>query len=238
MKTNSKRFIDAFNQIDYSLRAQHNFKRSMNFSDMIRRSTAFSSVVRKFEEELIDFSRLRNAIIHQSNDELTIAEPHNDITLKIERIAKIISTPPAVIATIKHSDVLVVENDVKLIDVIKLIAKTGYSNIPVYKQNELVGVANGQRLLNNLGFALESNNNILDYINSTTIQEIVAQEDKKSYYAVANQHLSIEEALNMFYANRKLLVILITHSGSTMEPPIGIVTVSDIMDLNAVLDNY
>ena len=238
MKPNSKRFIDAFNQIDYALRAQHNFKRSMNFSDMIRRSAALSSVVRKYEDYLIDFSRLRNAIIHNSNDEYIIAEPHDDITLKIERFAKILTTPPSVLDTIKSNDVLVVEYDVKILDVIKLVSKSGYSNIPVYKNNTLIGVANGQRVLNYLGFALEGGADLSDYIKTKNIEDIVTCEEKKSYYAVASERLSIEEALNMFYSNRKLLVVLITHTGSMQEPPIGIVTVSDIMDMNTVLDNY
>lgn len=238
LKPNSKRFIDAFNQIDYALRAQHNFKRSMNFSDMIRRSTALSSVVRKYEEDLIDYSRLRNAIIHNSNDEYIIAEPHDDVTQKIERLAKIITTPPFVLDAIHKNDVLVVEHDVKVVEVIKLIAKTGYSNIPVYQNNSLVGIANGQRLLNKIGYALEGGKNINDFICENNILNLVQPDDNKVYYAVANDRLTIEEALNMFYSNRKLLVVLITRTGSTQEPPIGIVTTSDIMDMNTILDNY
>ena len=83
-ESNAKRFINAYNQIDYALRVQHNFKRSMGFSDMIRRAGAINHIVRKYEDDLITFGRLRNAIIHGSNDELLIAEPHEDIVLKIE----------------------------------------------------------------------------------------------------------------------------------------------------------
>ena len=50
--------------------------------------------------------------------------------------------------------------------------------------------------------------------------------------------LTIEEALNLFYTNRKLLAILITKTGNYNEPALGIITVSDIIDLNAMLDNY
>ena len=84
MKTNAERFITAYNSIDYSLRTIYNFKRSMSFSDVIRRGVVLNSVVRKYEEDLIDFGRLRNAIIHQGNSKYTIAEPHDDIVEKIE----------------------------------------------------------------------------------------------------------------------------------------------------------
>ena len=90
MKTisHARRFINAYNQIDYALRVQHNFKRSMGFSDMIRRAVSLNHIVRKYEDDLIDFGRLRNAIIHGSNDDILIAEPHEDVVFKIEHTTK------------------------------------------------------------------------------------------------------------------------------------------------------
>ena len=41
--------------------------------------------LRKYEDELIDFSRLRNAIVHQSAPDKVIAEPHLDVVEKIEK---------------------------------------------------------------------------------------------------------------------------------------------------------
>ena len=38
MESNARRFINAYNTIDYAIRVQHNFKRSMSFSDLIRRA--------------------------------------------------------------------------------------------------------------------------------------------------------------------------------------------------------
>ena len=67
-KSNATRFIDAYNKIDYALRVQHNFKRSLSFSDMIRKAVVQNHIVRKYEDDLIDFGRLRNAIVHKSND--------------------------------------------------------------------------------------------------------------------------------------------------------------------------
>ena len=90
--SNATRFVNAYNQIDYSLRTQYNFKRSMNFSDLIRRSVLVNHVVRKYEDDLIDYGRLRNAIIHRSNDNITIAEPHDSVVENIEKIAKQFAT--------------------------------------------------------------------------------------------------------------------------------------------------
>ena len=49
---------------------------------------------------------------------------------------------------------------------------------------------------------------------------------------------TLENVLNLFYKNRKLLVILITKNGSDTDMPLGIISVSDIMDINSIMENY
>ena len=151
MKTlsNAKRFINAYNQIDYSLRVQHNFKRSMGFSDMIRRAVSINHIVRKYEDDLIDFGRLRNAIIHGSNDDVIIAEPHEDVVLKIEHLERLITTPPKALDVLNEKDVLTVNFDMSIKDVIKKIneealelrRKLQVENEDVYNLNIYIGIS-------------------------------------------------------------------------------------------------
>ena len=70
---NAKRFINAYNRLDQGLRDIYSIKRSLNYSDMIRKVASVNTVVQKFEEDLIDYGRLRNAIVHGSCEEI-IAE--------------------------------------------------------------------------------------------------------------------------------------------------------------------
>jgi len=65
-RTNSERFISAYNSIDHSLRAIYGFKRSISFADLVRKAVTLNSVVRKYEDELIDYGRLRNSIVHKT----------------------------------------------------------------------------------------------------------------------------------------------------------------------------
>ena len=39
---------------------------------------------------MIDYGRLRNAIIHHSREDMIIAEPHEDIVQKFEKIEELI----------------------------------------------------------------------------------------------------------------------------------------------------
>ena len=94
--TNAQRFLNAYNTLDHSLRTQYNFKRTIAFSDVIRRSVMLNSVIRKYEDDLIDYGRLRNAIVHSGNEQEIIAEPNTNVVEKLEKIAQIVSTPPKV----------------------------------------------------------------------------------------------------------------------------------------------
>jgi predicted transcriptional regulator len=238
MKSNARRFIDAYNSIDYAIRVQHNFKRSMSFSDIIRRAVPLNYIVRKYEDDLVDYGRLRNAIIHRSSDDFIIAEPHDDVVEKIEHIAEIITTPPKAIEAIGERNVLCVQNDVLVRDVITLISNSAFSNIPVYKNGGLIGIANGQRILDRLGEEISHGKSVDEFISSTKIEEILNVKIVSKYYEIVPQDGTIENILKLFYDNRKLTAVLITKDGLINQTPIGIITSSDVIEMNNILDNY
>lgn len=238
MKTNAERFITAYNSIDYSLRTIYNFKRSMSFSDVIRRGVVLNSVVRKYEEDLIDFGRLRNAIIHQGNSKYTIAEPHDDIVEKIEKLAELIAQPPLAIDRVGNKEVITLSGDVKIASAMELIYRTGYSNLPIYSANKLIGVLNGRKLVNVLGKKISEGINLQEYVSSTSVEEIVEEMGEDYYFVLADEHLTIDTAMNYFENNRKLLIILITKGGKDSEKPLKIISSADIIDMKKILDVY
>lgn len=237
-KSLATRFINAYNIIDQELRVQHNFRRSMSFSDMIRKAVVVNFIVRKYEDKLIDYGRLRNAIIHKSNDEYIIAEPHEDVVIEMEKIAQLISAPPRVWDTVCTKDVVTVNYNVNLSQIVEIIYSSSFSNLPVYKNGGLIGVANGQKILNLIGRAIKEKQDINLFLNSTTIESVIEEFNKSKYFEVVPMDITIEEALDLFYKNRKLLIIILTKNGSMQEVPLGILTPSDVMQMNAVLENY
>lgn len=238
MPTLAQRFINAYNQIDYAIRVQLNFKRSLSFSDMIRRAVPLNYIVRKYEDVLIDYSRLRNAIVHKSNEEYIIAEPHEDVVVDIEKIAKIITTPPKAIDTVCNKNVLCALASDSIKDVIKLIHSSQYSNIPIYDGNTLIGIAIGQRILDDIGGAIENKEDIDHHIENTNIGSILNPKSTSKYYEVCPVIATVEEVLNLFFRNRKLLCVILTKNGTEKEPPIGIITSSDVLEMNTILENY
>ena len=119
-----------------------------------------------------------------------------------------------------------------------LIAKSKFSNIPVYRNSELIGVANGQKILNSLGQFLLSGGKADVFLNNVKIEDMLSSLENSNYYKVVPADYSVEQALNEFHDNSKLLALLFTKSGSTKELPIGIMTGADVLKANNILENY
>ena len=167
-----------------------------------------------------------------------IAEPHTDVVEEFEKIADLVSAPPKVFDTVCTKEVFTVEHTTNLYDVIKLIYSSSYSNIPVYKNGGVIGVANGQKILDYIGKHLNYGVDIDDFLKNTTIEKFVKDQSgtEIKYFEVCDINLTVEKALNLFFQNRKLLMIILTPSGMLQEMPIGLITPTDIMDLNKVIE--
>lgn len=236
--SNAKRFLKAFNNIEYSLKTRYSFNRAMGFSELIRKTVSLNYVVRKYEDDLVDYGRLRNAIIHNNNEDIVIAEPHESVVENIEHIEKLINKPPLVIDTVARKDVLICEANAKMKDVIIMMTKSKYSNIPVYDGENLIGIANGQKILDSFGQFILAGGKADVFLSSVKIEDMLSSIDNNDYYLVANSKLSLEDALNAFHGNAKLLAILITKTGKMKEKPLGIMTGKDVIEANAILEKY
>lgn len=233
---NAVRFISAYNRLDQGLRDIYSIKRTLNFADMIRKVASVNTVVASFEEDLIDYGRLRNAIVHKSGDDI-IAEPNIEVVEKLEKIARIINTPPKVVDCIKPRKVFTASGETPLKEVIREMKANGYSIVPVYISQTLVGVINRKMVVEGIGKFIEENKDIDD-----AIEEPVAQclniFDETNHYEVAPATITVENLLYMFQQNRKLSSVILTENGNFDEPAQAVLVSADLIDLNTILDNY
>ncbi len=237
-KTNAMRFLYAFNNIDYTIKTRYNLNRSMGFSEAVRRTVALNYTIRKYEDDLISYGRLRNAIVHD-NDGYIIAEPHIEVVEKIEKIERVLTTPPRALDVVARRDVLLVHGSKSMREVICLIASSNYSNIPVYNNNnEIIGIANGQKILDMMGMYLISGGKCETFLNSIKIEDMLSKVEHSDYYAFANKDITVEQALDLFHQNSKLLAILVTKNGGAKEKPLGIMTGADVLKMNKILEDY
>lgn len=234
---NARRFINAYNKIESALRAQNGFGTSVTYSEAIRRASKNNSIVRKYEDDLISYGMLRNAIVHNSNDQYVIAEPYDVVVDDYEKIANLICTPPLAINTSCVKQVKCVDAKITLKEAMIYMSKTGYSSFPVYSDGMLIGVANAGKITQAIGRRLDDGENIVTLLNSH-VGDIVKHVGEETFYTIVDRNVTIDKIMNLFAENRKLTVVLITPHGSLVEVPIGIIVVSDILEINRVLDDY
>ena len=235
-ESNSKRFIDAYNRLDQGIRDIYNIKASISFSDCIRRVSAVNSVIKKYEDDIMEYGRLRNAIVHRSGEE-TIAEPNTHVVEKLEAIARLICTPPRVMDTVANRSVFVVNVNTPLSEVMIQLFQTGYSVVPVYDGLNLVGVINRKMIVESLGASIAAGVQLNDLVKLSVSEALDLSSGSNSFEVVAS-NVTIDNVLHLFQSNRKLSVVIITRNGNYNEQPLGVVTTSDTIDMQTILDNY
>lgn len=234
--SNSSRFIDSYNRLDKCIRDIYNIKPSLSFSDAVRRAASVSSVIKKYEDDLIDYGRLRNAIVHRSTD-TPIAEPHDDVVEKLESITRLVATPPLAISCVSNRAIFIVDINEKLGNVLTEMYKTGYSCVPVYSSDTLVGVINRKMIVDTIGENLISKNKLTDLINKPVSQALNIM-DVSSHYEVVPDNITLDNLLYLFQQNKKLSIVLLTKGGSFKEKPVGVVVTADLIYMQEILDNY
>jgi predicted transcriptional regulator len=218
------------------LRTQYNFKTNISFSDLIRRCASLNQVIRSYEDDLIDLARLRNAIIH-SRSEKVIAEPHEDVVVIIEKVARIISTPPLVVDAIKQGKVDIISAESNLRDYVIMSSSIGHSNIPVYKSNMLIGVMQRHFFMEILGLVIKDGRDVDDYLLGTTLEQFLREYTSCVHFTIVSARVTIEEIIELF-TNRKLSAILITDNGTSGGRLMNIITTADIISLMQILEGY
>ena len=64
--SNASRFLHSYNRIEAQLKLIHGVKAAMNFTDLVKKCSDVDITVRRYATELIDYGKLRNAIVHRS----------------------------------------------------------------------------------------------------------------------------------------------------------------------------
>ena len=234
--SNSKRFIDAYNRLDQGMREIYNIKPTVSFSDCVRKVSPINAVIRKYEDDIIEYGRLRNAIVHRSGEE-TIAEPNTNVVEKLEQIARLICTPPRVLDTVANRSIYTADSSTTLGEILKRLFETGYSVVPIYEGGELKGVVNRKMIVEALGATLAAKID-LDEFSHLAISEAVDLKSSANSYEVVSASITIDNMLYLFQQNRKLSVVIITRNGNFNEQPLGIVVTSDTIDMQTIIDNY
>lgn len=231
---NARDFITSYNRVDARLRAVYRGKGNLNFTDLVRRCAEFHPTVKRYEEELLSFARLRNAIVHESRGEHVIAEPCDEATELFAHIADLLCSPPK-LSVLKEKNVSGISAEKPLSDAVLLSARTGFSNLPVYLGGRMIGVLGSRRIVRELGRAIERGEDVDEFLR-TPCGEVTAEEDMLRFYRVLGRNDTVQSAVDAFAENRKLLAVIVTETGNAGDKIVDLITASDLPRLMQLLE--
>ena len=107
-----------------------------------------------------------------------------------------------------------------------------------YQGEKLIGILNGRKLISALGEKIGEGANLEDFVQNTTVAQVLPSMGEDYYFMLADKSLTIDAAMNFFENNRKLLIILITKDGKDTGKPLKIISSADIIDMKRILDVY
>ncbi|HLQ39934.1 MAG TPA: CBS domain-containing protein [Tetragenococcus sp.] len=219
-------FLSSFNRIEKWLREQLNNPGNMGFAQIVRHLSKRSDLsVKKYENDLLQISQLRNAIVHeQIGDDFIIAEPNQWVLDQIQLIEHELLQPERVLPHFAKK-VTGFEQDISLKELLKIIADKRYSQFPLYKKGEFQGLLT----LRGIGYwlAKESLTGQIDLTHKTA-KELILKDGKKTNYAFVSGQTTINEVEEMFRKDALLDAILITKKGNENGNLLGIIRPRDI----------
>jgi predicted transcriptional regulator len=228
MGQNADDFLSSFNRIEKFFKQALNNPTNMGFAEMSRRlSRARNSQVSRFETELLEFAQLRNAIVHsQIESDFIIAEPNDWAVARIQKIEQALTAPEKVIPRFGRK-VTGFEKDVPLKDLLRIIAKKGYSTFPLYQKGKFIGLIT----LRVVGywFAVESQFGPL-HIEDKVASDLLMEHGKSVNYEFVNAKTPIYKVRDRFRENTFLEAVLITKNGSSSGELLGIIRPRDIFN--------
>jgi CBS domain-containing protein len=229
----SERFEIAFNKIHKSLIDKIGDTTEDRFKNLVEMGMQKHSLVRSFYNELIQFAKLRNAIVHEKVDhDYYIAEPHLEIVQRIEKIAGYFQRPETALSIATKEVHHFLESD-RLADVLSCIRKTSYSRFPIYNgKGEYRWLLTATYILNWLTNRLS--NQVIDLSNAK-ISDLASKKEKElvAFISKTSSIFKAEEIFETFHKKgEKLEAIIITLNGSENEKPLGIVTSYDLIEID------
>lgn len=227
--SNAKRFISAYNKLDSRLRERYNLRSNLTFSETVRICAAKNAVVRKYEDDLNDYGRLRNAIVHKSNSDMIIAEPHLSVVETLEHILELVSAPPRADSTVSKPKATA-RADASIASVIKMMAQGGFSSVPVISGGKIAGVVTNKIIVEAIARRLSDVDN---YIGTAAVSGLPIADGE--HYVIVRRDITVDDVLQLF-ESRKLSIVLLTQNGGADGDLVGVVTTGDIMRMSRLLD--
>lgn len=236
---NADRFLASYNRLESRLKTIYGVRPTQNFTDLVKRCSDLNITVRRYSSELIDYGKLRNAIVHRTagQGESVIATPCDDVVDTIEYIEQQICRPPKITDAFKIKKIVSVFADEPLLRAAEEFAENRQKTLIVYDHGVMVGVINSYALYGIIARAAAEGEDVTRLLHEKKCADgvIAAEMDN---YSLMNKYATVVDVFTEFEKRRGLVAVIITENGAIGEKVLSIITPADFPRINSFLENY
>ena len=220
-----ERFIAAFNRIDRHLRSSLGFDRNPPFAHVVR--TYCDRFGSRDRDCLLELAEIRNVLAHQvTSPGIYPVVPTEQSLVRAEGIATALELPPRAIPTFKRH-VLRVEADQPLSSVLRLIDEHSFTQFPVYRKNDFVGLLTENGITRWLSRYVARELTLVD-LEDIPVRKALKEEESSKVVAFMAADRRVSEVLRQFQSTPLLEAVLFTTNGRRSEGLLGIATRWDL----------
>lgn len=233
--TRAQRFLVAFARAEGALEDLLGAGSGNSFRWLVRQASKRDPLVRSVEDDLLELSELRNAIVHDRGGGYVIAEPHEETVARLEKIVDLIADPPR-IDEVMSRPVVTCRPGEPLAEAAKRMVDGDFSRIPVYDDDTFVGLLTANAIARWVAARLAGP---ADSLEEEPVEAVLEYGEAGRRYEVVERKRLVTDVVALFTdaprAGRRLETVLVTPTGSDAERPIGIVTIQDLPKLYALI---
>lgn len=229
---NAERFLDAFRTIEAALLAlsTKRYTSQPAFYELVDDS---KQITYAQKQKLKQLAKLRNAIVHEPyQNGIPIADPRSDVVEWIEQQALVIENPPLVKSVLKIQPPEVLNQNSEISEFLEMVSKYDYSQAPVGDGLKVSALITTNAVTRWISSAYVSNEGAL--VEESEIAEVLRFSENTDGIVFKPHNLKVVDALRIFSGENSQITpaaILLTHSGSPEEKPLGICVRSDMQAL-------
>lgn len=234
-KRNSELFLEMYNEIDQYMRKELKKSDEASHSNLIREMSKKNRVFRNNENDLLDYAKLRNAIVHNSHKKVAdpIAEPHEYIVKRYKSLLDSVMNPPKALDTIaiKSDKIFSAQLSNNLYGILKKMKDNSFTHVPIFDGEKFIGVLSENTLFS---YMVDNKDVIIttEYLIKELIDYIPIDNHIGEYFEFVERQslvLDIVEKFSDYLIDTKRLgAIFITENGLGSQKILGMITAWDI----------
>jgi predicted transcriptional regulator len=225
-----ERFLVAFNQIHQYCRDRTGASEGVSFVYVV--TDFLHRYPRRVDIELLrSFAEIRNILVHQKTRlHRELAMPTPETVELIESISDRFTSPERVEARFCKV-VQTIDAEATLLEAMRLIRRTDYTQFPVYQGREFAGLLTSHGITHWLS-QVDLEQQPCTILKQTRVQDVLSFEQERldRNCRFVARDTAVDEILALFQTQPDLEAVLVTEHGRKTEKPLGIVTQWDILE--------